>query len=166
MRKLFAVVVVLSVIGCGKNNTATSTPKKAVHPPQTTTQPADLRNVSIKRTLPLDFDVLERSAMGARLGTDGNVYESQEVFSPGQPVYVTMWLKESPGGLQTSAMVTNAKGERVAWPLKQMNGAKVATLKIDTTKFAPGEYKVECLWGMNPVRDYTFKIESGGKKKR
>ena len=158
MRKLFVVLAVVSVIGCGKK--AAESPQKKETRVHTTSvgQPTDLSKAKIKETLPIEFNVLERSALGSRLDAAGNVAESQETFKPGEPVYVTMWLKTSPSGLQTSVKFSDAKGKEVEWPRQQMNGGKVATFKLDTKKLAPGEYKAECYWGMNSEREYTFRI--------
>jgi len=128
--------------------------------------PTDLRNAKIKETLPIEVSVLQRSAMGSRLGPDGNVAESQDVFKPGEPVYVTMWLKESPVGLQTSVRFSDTNKKDVAWLRKDMHGEKVVTFKLDTAKLHPGEYHVRCYWGMNIEREYDFRIEAAGKKKR
>ena len=156
MRKLFVVLALLSVIGCGKETNET----KLVRREKVAGQPADMRNAKIKETLPIDeMNVVERSAMGSRVAPDGTVAESQDVFKPGEPVYVTMWLKASPNGLQTSVRFTDAKGKEAGWPRMEMKGAKVATFKLDTRKLAPGEYKAECFWGMNSEREYAFKIE-------
>lgn len=156
MRKLFVVAALISLAACQKN--VVETPKKNVKV-KTVVVPNDGRNVKIDKVLPMGREVLERSSMGSKLAKDGTVYESQEVYKPGQPVYVTMWLKESPGGLQTSVLFSDAKGKQLDWPRRQMNGEKVATFKLDTKKLAPGEYHAQCFWGMNIERDYTFTIK-------
>jgi|SRR5947207_15856716 len=166
MRKLFVVLALVSVVGCGKKAAETPQKKQARGGTTFIGQPTDLRNAKIKETLPIEFTVVERSALGSRLDAAGNVVESQDTFKPGDPVYVTMWLKTSPSGLQTSVKFTDPNGKQTAWPAKPMNGAKVATFKLDTAKLAPGEYKAECYWGANSEHEYTFKIAQAGKKKK
>lgn len=163
MRKLFVVLALLSVVGCGKKVAEPAGTKPGQV--KTNVTPTDARNAKIKETLPIEINVLERSALGTKLGPDGNVTDSQDVFKPGEPVYVTMWLKQSPSGLQTSVQFTDAKGKEVAWPRQEMNGAKVATFKLDTAKLALGDYKAQCYWGMNIEREYTFRIENAKKKR-
>jgi hypothetical protein len=121
--------------------------------------PADASKASVKKTVPLDITALDRSAMGSKLDAAGNVAESKEVFKAGEPVYVTMWLRLSPGGLQTSVRFLDAKKREVGWPKEQMNGAKFATFKLDTARLAPGEYTAICYWGLDDERDYKFRIE-------
>jgi hypothetical protein len=121
-------------------------------------KPADAGKALVNKTIPLDITALERSAMGSKIDADGNVADSKEVYKAGEPVYVTMWLRLSPGGLQTSVRFLDAKSREVAWPKKQMNGAKVATFKLDTANLAPGEYSAICYWGLDDERDYKFRI--------
>ena len=156
MRKLFVVAALLSFIACQKD--VVVQPAKKTVKVKTVVVPNDGRNVKIDKVLPMGREVIERSSLGGKLGKDGTVYESQETFKAGEPVYVTMWLKESPGGLQTSVLFSDAKGKQVDWPRKQMNGEKVATFKLDTTKLAPGEYHAQCFWGLNIEREYAFKV--------
>ena len=106
-------------------------------------KPADASKALVDKTIPIDLTALDRSAMGSKIDAEGNVTESKEVYKVGEPVYVTMWLRLSPGGLQTSVHFLDAKKHEVAWPKKQMNGAKVATFKLDE-KLAPGEYSAVC----------------------
>jgi len=137
--------------------------KKAVVPAKVV--PADASRSNVKETVPLDITALDRSAMGSKLDVSGNVLESQEVFKPGEPVYVTMWLRLSPSGLQTSVRFLDAKEHEVAWPKTNMKGEKVVTHKLDTSKLEPGEYQAICYWGLDDERDYKFRIEKPGKKK-
>jgi hypothetical protein len=164
MRKLVVVVALLCTFGCQKKeDVVDKTASKKVKVVETII-PSDARNTKIKEVLPLEISVLERSSLGTKLAPDGTVSESGDVFTPGQPVYVTLWLKESPSGLQTSVLFSDAKGKKLDWPRKDMNGTKAATFKLDTTKLPPGEYHAQCYWGMNIEREYTFKLEA--KKKR
>jgi len=137
--------------------------KKAVAPAKVA--PADASKIRAKETIPLDITALDRSAMGSKIDADGNVLESQEVFRPGEPVYVTMWLRLSPSGLQTSVRFVDAREHEVAWPKKNMKGEKVVTHKLDTSKLEPGGYQAICYWGLDEERTYKFSIEKPGKKK-
>lgn len=161
MRKLFAAVALIA-LACSRESAGPVKKKVNVH---TNVIPTDASNVKVKEVLPMEHQVLDRAALGTKLDKDGNVFQSTETFHVGEPVYVTMWLKESPGGLQTSVQFMDAKGKQLAWPKKEMNGAKVATFKLDTATLPPGEYKAQCYWGMNIEHEYEFRIE-GGKRKR
>ena len=162
MRKLFVVVALVGAVACNRETVEPGKKKVNVH---TNVIPTDASKVKVKEVLPMEHQVLERSALGTKLDKDGNVFQSAETFKPGEPVYVSMWLKESPGGLQTSAKFTDDKGKQLDWPKKQMNGEKVATFKLDTTNLSPGEYHAQLYWGMNIEHEYAFRIEVGKKKR-
>jgi len=164
MRKLVVVVALLCTFGCQKKETVVDRTVSKKGQAGETIIPSDARNTKIKEVPPMEISVLERSSIGTKLAPDGTVSESGDVFAPGQPVYVTLWLKESPVGLQTSVLFSDAKGKQLDWPRKVMNGEKTATFKLDTTKLPPGDYRAQCYWGMNIEREYTFKLEA--KKKR
>ena len=164
MRRLLVCCLVSAVCclpSCQKNAPSTKTTTN-VH---RNVIPEDARNEKVKELIPMQVEVLERSALGTKLGPDGNVQDSRDVITRGRPVYVSMWLKESPGGLQTSVLFTDAKGKQVAWPKKAMKGEKTATFTLDTTHLEPGKYHAQCYWGMNIECDYDFTIETGKKKR-
>jgi hypothetical protein len=159
----FAVAFTCCLIAACQRETPPAA-KKAAVPVKVKT--ADASKALMNKTIPLDITALDRSAMGSKIDADGNVMESKEVYKAGEPVYVTMWLRLSPGGLQTSVHFLDAKQREVAWPKKQMNGAKIATFKLDTAKLAPGEYSAICYWGLDDERDYKFRIEKAVRTSR
>lgn len=167
MRRLIVCCLLLLsavcwLLSCQKNAPA---PKAKTAPKlHTIPIPEDVSEEKVKSVIPLQVQVLERSDLGSTLGPDGNVTASQSVFTRGQPVYVSMWLKESPGGLQTSVLFTDAHAKQVAWLKKSMHGEKIVTFKLDTTTLDPGKYHAQCYWGMNIERDYDFTIEPAKKK--
>ncbi|SRR5581483_2828765 len=161
VRSLFLIPIVALLVACPQKGNAPAAGKTVV---RTKVVPSDGSKAHINETLPVDISVLERSAMGSKVDPSGKVIDSKDTFQVGEPVYVTMWLKESPGGLQTSVRFLDAHDKEVAWPKTNMNGKKVITQRLDTSKLAPGTYHAVCYWGMNEERDYPFKIE--GKKHR
>ena len=168
MRRLIVGCLLSAVCclpSCNKSpETITST--KTTTNVHTTVIPEDVGKKKEKDFIPLSVEVVERSVLGTRLGPDGNVAESQETFTRGQPVSVSMWLKTSPAGLQTSVKFTDAKGKQVDWPKKEMHGSKNVTFTLDTSHLEPGKYHVQCFWGMNIEREYDFTIEAAGAKKK
>ncbi len=162
VRCLLLISFFLLFVACpGKTSRAPGGRKTAA---QTTTVPADAGNARVNVEVPVhEISVLERSALGSKIDKDGNVTDSKDTFKAGEPLYVTMWLKQSPGGLQTSVRFLDAHEKEIAWPKTNMKGEKVVTQRLDTSKLAPGAYHAICYWGMDEERDYQFTIE--GKKK-
>jgi hypothetical protein len=130
------------------------------NPPKPRVQ--DLSNAKVNQVLPLAAAPLEKSLVGGNV-KDGVVASEQMQFLPGKPVYLTMWLKESPAGLQTSVRWFDAKHKEVLFDSKPMNGSKVATFVMNQ-KLKPGKYHVTGYWGGNEACDYDFEVVKAGKK--
>ena len=107
-------------------------------------------------------NVLDKSLLGWKLAANGSVAEESTTFAPGQPIALTIWLKQSPPGLTTHA-VWYAEGDKVvAREQRAMYGTKMTTFRCQE-KLTPGKYRVEGYWGGNVVADKQF-IILGGKK--
>ena len=136
-------------------------------PGKTTTvatgRPQDLSNAKVNEILPLAAAPLEKSILGGRLGADKNVAAEQIQFTPGQPIYLTVWLKDSPKGLQTSVRWFDAEKKEITSEAHPMNGAKVTTFSLKQ-KLKPGKYHVTCYWGGNEACDYDFEVIQPKKK--
>lgn len=140
----------------------------AAPPKQTAAAPArpqDLSNAKIKQLLPLSEAPLEKSLLGSSVGKDGLVAAEQTQFSAGAPIYISMWVKDSPAGLQTSVRWFDAKKKEVAHEEKAMNGGKTATFQL-TQKLAPGKYHVTCYWGGNEACAHDFEVVKAAAKKK
>jgi hypothetical protein len=158
--------LVLSV-ACQRETTTTP----ATPPQQTATQaptpakPQDLSDAKVKELLPLQTAPLEKSLLGASVGKDGLVAAEQMKFTAGSPIYLSMWVKDSPSGLQTSTTWFDAKKKEIAHESKPMNGAKTATFAM-TQNLKPGKYHVTCYWGGNEACQYDFEVlKAAGKAK-
>ena len=80
-------------------------------------------------------------------------------------VYLTMVFRESPAGLQASAVWKQVKGQPVSTERKQMNGAKTVTF-TSSNKLKPGLYKVVGYWGGNVACERQFEIIGAGPVKK
>jgi hypothetical protein len=109
-------------------------------------------------------DIIDKALLGDQLAPDGTVIKDAAVFRPGQPVSLTLWLKQSPPGLATSAKWLDGKDKEIAREQRPMNGAKVATFTLKQT-LAPGKYHVTGYWGGNVVAEKDFEVVAEGKKK-
>src|SRR5438093_528834 len=88
---------------------------------------------------------VERSCaaeIGTKLGADGRVAEEAAAFRKGEPVYLTLDIRESPVGLATEAVWKDSKGKELARERHEMKGAKTVTFAMKQP-LAPGHYRVE-----------------------
>lgn len=162
MRSTVAILAVaLSLAACQRE--APQQGKKPANV-KTTTSPSDARAANVNVAVPIHPPVfLDRSEIGSAIDANGNVSKPARFFRPGQTIYFTMWLKESPAELQTSARWTDVAGSEIADERRLMKGAKVATFALKK-KLKPGQYRVEGFWGGNWACEHAFTVE-GAKKK-
>ena len=159
MRRLIAILACAAALGsCSKTETASPGKRKVV----TTVIPENEKGVKKKVFVKPAPDILDKSALGSRLAPDGTVSEESGSFKPGEPIALTIWLKQSPAGLATSATWFDAHDKKISHEQRAMNGAKMTTFVLGQ-KLAPGKYRVEGYWGGNVVADKSFEV-SGGKK--
>src|SRR6266852_5442369 len=63
---------------------------------------------------------IEKSLLGAQLGPDGAVSKETNQFEPGQTVYLTLRLHDSPVGLKTNAVWYGADQKAILSEQKEM----------------------------------------------
>jgi hypothetical protein len=160
MRRVIAIVACALALGsCRKTEPpAASRPRRVV----TTVIPEDARGEKKRAFIKPVPDILDKSALGSKLAADGTVAVDESVFTKGQPIALTIWIKQSPPGLVTGVTWFGAGDKRLAHEQRPMNGAKVATFPLKQ-KLAPGRYRAEGYWGGNVVADKPF-VVIGGKK--
>jgi len=157
MRKVIAILACAVAFGsCGKNETAPA--KRKVVTTVIPENESGQKKRAFVRPVP---DILDKSLLGTKLAADGTVAEESSAFKAGQPIALTIWLKQSPPGLATSATWFDGSEKKIAHEQRPMNGAKVATFALKQ-KLAPGRYRVEGYWGGNVVADKSFEV--AGKK--
>lgn len=161
MRKSLLIVLCCAAFACQpkvEQNTVTT------HRVTTTNTPADARNARIDTIIqPIVF--VDKSMLGTKLGTDGNVAEESTVVDIGKPVYLTMFLHESPVGLKTQVLWMDAAKKEIKREERDMKGAKIVTFALDTKSLKPGRYHVSGLWGGNAAAEKDFSIESAKESK-
>ena len=150
----------LLVVGCQREQTAppTATTQTAT---QTTTVavPADMTEKKVDEVIvPAQHEFVMSSRAGTAVDKDGMVSKDQNTLKRGQPLRLSMWLKESPSGLHTSAVVFDEKDEKVTEDRKPMNGAKTVTFTFDSKKLKPGKYRVVGYWGGNIAAEYVVTV--------
>jgi|SRR5438105_3281445 len=148
------------LIGC--NQSRESAPAKTGA--TTKVIPSDARNAKVDTVIHPLPQFIDQSMLGADLGPDGKVTTESDTFKPGQPIYLTMVLRESPPGLQTRASWRDAKEKVLLADKKNMNGGKVVTFTLKQAKLKPGKYHVIGYWGGNIAADKKFEIVGAGSK--
>jgi len=149
-----AFLCALTIAGCQQE-------KKTAKPPV-----ADARNVKVDALVPPAPVFIDHSVLGSALGPDGTAINPSLVFPPAKPIYLTLFLRESPGGLVTTAIWSDAADKPVFSERKPMNGAKVATFTLNDRKLKPGRYHVIGYWGEDIAADYRFEIAAAPKANR
>jgi hypothetical protein len=98
-----------------------------------------------------------RSTVGDAVNAKGEVEKDNLKVAAGTPVHLTLYLKESPPGLQTG--VVWYKEERpIRREVKPGNGLKVITYTLEDPKLQPGRYRVVAYWGGNVAADKRFQL--------
>jgi hypothetical protein len=128
-------------------------------------KPADARNAAVNQLVPIEKPkYVTKSLIGAKLDATGVVSEETTEFGDKDSVYVTMFLGETPAGLQTSVRWKDAQGQPAAPDeRKPMKGEKYVTFKL-YKKLKPGQYHVTGYWGGNVGAEYDFTIVKGKAK--
>jgi hypothetical protein len=152
------------IVGCQQRESAAPGAEVA----QTATEPQDASTVALDTRIPVAPPTfMDRCALGGTLASDGTVQESKEVFAPGEPIHMTMWISESPVGLSLTCQWFDSKETMIAEERKVMNGGKVATFTLaPSRRLAPGTYAVKGLWGGNEACAYQFRVEGPPAKKK
>jgi hypothetical protein len=164
MRRVVIVLLALAVLlpSCRKEGKSTLQPKRegtAVLPEDEKGKKEDTR-IDLRPKTP--FFML-RSTLGDTLNPKGEVESDNTAIHAGTPVYLTLYLKESPRGLQTAAVWY--KGDKAMLKeVKPAGGAKVLTFTLDGKKLEPGKYRVIGYWGGNVAADKQFEILPRAKK--
>jgi hypothetical protein len=102
--------------------------------------------------------VVTRTTIGSGAGADGMVMTSQNRFKPGEPIRLSMWLKDSPPALTTRAVWYDAKEKVVHEEQKAMNGGTKVTFEYKGKRLTPGKYIVVGYWGGNIVAEHPFTV--------
>ena len=161
MRICRIVITCLLFVSCRREAPAPAA-KSGTPPPKTTTAviQQDLRNAKVDTVI---GTAAIQQTTDARLGNHANpngvVVEERNTFKRGEPVILSMTVKESPAGLAMSAVWEDAKGNKLDQDRKTMNGAKIATFAYaGKKKLTPGEYKVTGYWGGNVAAEKKFTV--------
>ena len=145
----------LALFSCQKAESPSTASRAGV--PGAVNKPSDLRNAKVNEVIDKVPQFIDHAIVGSDLGPDGVVVKENDTIPAGHPVYLTMVFRESPAGLQASAVWKKAKGEPVSTERKEMNGKKIVTF-TSSNKLKPGLYKVVGYWGGNIACEREFEV--------
>lgn len=128
---------------------------------RTVWQRTDLSGKRITERFPLQPKVLSRCEAGSQLGNDQLVAKPADTFRVGEPVYLSMWLAESPEGLQVAMRVLDERENEIGTARRDdAGGARAVTLQVGE-ELEPGRYKLEGFWGGNLVCEKQISVLPG-----
>ncbi len=159
MRRLLVIALALVILlpSCRKEGKAPIPPKgregTAALPEDEAGKNEDAR-ISLRSKTPF---FMFKSTLGDRLNAKGEVESDNATIASDTPVHLTLYLKESPLGLQTGA-VWYKGGKAFRRDVKMANGAKILTFTLDGKDLSPGKYRVIGYWGGNVAADKQFEI--------
>jgi hypothetical protein len=158
-----ALILSLAATACRRAEQATQTTTGATTTTSATTpgEPAALTTAPPNVDTVIAFEtakVVSRTALGTGGGSDGMVMVSQDRFKPGEPIRLSMWLKDSPPALQTRAVWMDSKEKVLHEEQKPMNGGTKVTFEYKGKRLTPGKYQVVGYWGGNIVAEYNFTV--------
>ena len=154
------IVIVLLLVACRRGEQAAA-PQTQTSPATSTTTaaPQDLSKAKVNTVIPVTPPTYVReSRLGSKLDAEKNVAEAQLEFKRSEPIYLTMWLQQSPKGLQTSVRWYDSKGNQIDEEFRQMNGGKIVTFKFDVKRPKAGTYRAVGYWGGNIAAEYDFRV--------
>lgn len=156
-RIILFYVIATMFVACRGERTVVEKPPGSVTEKVIAAPPANLSGKSVENVVPLIAPVARRCVVGTQLDPKGLVSAKATTIESDVPLYLTIWLSESPEDLQVSMRVRDKNDDEVATVLKPARGAKVITLKLDQ-KLDAGSYRIEGVWGGNVACEQDVEI--------
>lgn len=165
MRTRLALALFSLAVACQQQETSSTTTATTTSERVVASDAANAKVDTVIQPLPV---FLDRSLLGLQVGADGNVSAETATVDKGQPVYLTMFLRESPVGLSTRVVWLDMKKKEISKEERDMKGGKVVTFMLDTKKLNPGHYMAEGYWGGNLAaqKEFEVKAAAGSPKKK
>ena len=139
-------------------------PREAPRPQlrqRTVWQRTDLTGKHVTQKFVLQPQVLSRCEAGSQLGNDGLVATPAVTFGENDAIYLSMWLRQAPEGLQLSMRVLDADGNELGTARRDdAGGARAVTLHVGE-ELEPGKYELEGFWGGNLVCEKAISVLGG-----
>lgn len=156
-RIIFLYAIAWMFVACRGERTVVEKQPGTVTETVVVAEPANLSGKSVDDVIPLIAPVAKRCAVGTQVDANGVVSAKAAAIERDVPMFLTIWLAESPENLQVSMRIRDSDNEEVANVMKAAKGAKAITLKLDQ-KLDPGKYRVEGVWGGNVACEQEIEI--------
>jgi hypothetical protein len=164
MRSAAALTLVLLLAGCRNEQPAQQTTASAgtstaasSTDPVVAGAPKDMTEQRVDRKLTHEPIYLDSALLGKGTQGDGSVATEASKFTQGEPVVLTMKLKESPSGLTTRVEWKDVNGRTIHEEQRPMNGAKAVTFSLKK-RLEPGGYQAVGYWGGNVACEIPFTV--------
>jgi hypothetical protein len=154
--RIAVIILCAALVMCRREAAPNAPPSRSAASATVAAPPVDLAGKKVETEISLLPPVASDCRVGTKLDASGLVAEKQTTFKRREPVYVSLWLKESPEGLAVSVRALDADRKEVARVQKPAAGAKTVTLRVD--KLKAGKYVLESLWGGNVVCEDAIEV--------
>ena len=145
MKRLILSVATIALFACQREITPANPPAKA-----TTTaaaRPQNLGKARVNEVLPMN---------GAESLVQSHL--DKDTYKAGEPVTLTMTLRDAPKGVELRAQWFDAKGKQIGQDKKELMGQNTATFTWSGKPLKPGKYRVVSYWGENIAGDHNFVV--------
>ena len=139
----------MALVSCQREQTQTAT---NTAPTTTVAKPQNLGAAKVDATLPMNAAA---SFVQSQLG-DGKA--AKATFKSGEPIIVTLTLRDSPKGVQLTSKWYDSKNKVMKEDKKELLGQNTATFEWSGKKLKPGKYRVVSMWGANVAGDHKFEV--------
>lgn len=121
--------------------------------------PQNLSKAKVNQVLDLNAaESLVQSHLGGAVGADGKVTADKDTFKSGEPMYVTVTLRDAPKGVELATRWYDAKNKQIHEDKKELLGQNTATFAWSGKKLKPGKYRVVSYWGENIAGEHAFTV--------
>ena len=160
-RPLICLSVTLILLSCQNRTEQSATGTRPPGQPSGTAgtaQPQNMANAKLRQVVPLTaVNPVGQSFVGAP-GPAGTVTVEKQSFKKGEPVFVTITIRDRLPGTRLTARWFDKAGKKIAEDSKQVKEEKSATFQWKGKALKPGDYKVSTFWGAEPAGDHLFTI--------
>ena len=144
MKRLILSAATIALLACQREVTQEST---TVKPTSTAAKPQNLGKAKVNEVLPMN---------GAESLVQSHL--DKDTYKAGEPITLTMTLKDPPKGIELRTQWFDAKGKQLAQDKKELMGQNTATFAWSGKPLKPGKYRVVSYWGENIAGDHNFEV--------
>lgn len=157
---VIALALVLTAIGCGRDETAEPAPTATTVEQAGTEAPNDLNPVTAQTWI-------DDVTIGSELAPDGSMAAGKtgDDFAPGQPVHLTMEVGDAPPGSAVKVVWYGPNETKINEETKPVESGKkyLSFTAAETASWTKGDYRAEVWIGDEKVNQQQFQIVDAAK---